>query len=338
MSSNLVKASTSTDSIPNMVGQPGLHFLGRFHNGKVLGHFWIGLQNNGFIHGVADENGHATGDDVAFIYPDGETALKGRFENTYMKKARNVDVTKYGCDENGMFIAKGFTEPLTNDEFFYDPPTNESFGGGSKYIKDPYEVKTVSVADSSIPNSGEGVFLKRDLLKDQIACFYSLYRYREPDQWDQIFVKNKMYNTSNSDDYRRECTKYIIHLVSYEGVIAIPPEFDINPLPTIGPKVNHHFKFNNALYMEAEHPRWGLITSVVPVRDIKAGEELFTHYQYKDGKQFPEDHPWYFETELIIKREERLQKEEKDKSRIKRNGKKKSDKTKKSSKKHKSEQ
>ena len=318
-----------------MIGQPGLHFLGRFQNGQIIGHFWIGLLNNGFIHGVADENGHATGDDIAYIYPDGETALKGKFENTFMKNARNVDVTEYGCDENGMFIAKDFTMPLTTDEFFYDPPTNKSFGGGSKYIKDPYELKTVSVAHSSVPKSGEGVFLKKNLPKNQIACYYSLYLYREPDEWDDIFVKNKMFNTSKSDWYRQECTKYSMHLVTYEGVIAVPPEFDINPLPTIGPKVNHHFRFNNSAYMEVEHPRWGLITSVTTQRDVNIGEELFTHYLYKAGQPFPEDHLWYFETELAIKREERLQKETQKKSKIKSNGKKKISNTKKVSKKNK---
>ena len=134
-----------------MIGQDGLHFLGRFQNGQAFGHFWIGLLNNGFIHGVADLNGHATGDDIAYIYPDGETALKGKFKNTFMKNARNVDVIEYGCDENGMFIAREFTMPLTTDEFFYDPPTNFSFGGGGSLdIPDPYEVKTVYVDVSKV--------------------------------------------------------------------------------------------------------------------------------------------------------------------------------------------
>ena len=292
-----------------MNGQNGLHFLGRFRNGQVHGPFWIGLLNNGYIHGFADENGNATGDNITFIYPDGETALKGHFENAYMKNARNVEVKNYGCDENGMFIANEFTEPLTADEFFYDPCTNDSFGGGSKYIKDPYELKTVDVVTSSVPNSGEGVFLKKNLPKDTVACYYSLYLYREPDQWEQ-YLKSKMYNTSKSNDYRRECTKYSVQLVTYDGVVAIPPELDINPLSTVGPKVNHHFRFNNSAYIETEHPRWGLIIGVTTAIAVNAGKELFTHYQYKEGVPFPEDHPWYFETELAIKREERIKKEE----------------------------
>ena len=41
----------------------------------------------GFLHGVANENGLATGNEIAYIYPDGETAFKGQFENKHMKKA-----------------------------------------------------------------------------------------------------------------------------------------------------------------------------------------------------------------------------------------------------------
>ena len=60
----------------NMRASSGTHFLGRFKNGQVYGHYWIGLCHSGYIHGVADDNGHATGDDMVFIYPDGETAYR----------------------------------------------------------------------------------------------------------------------------------------------------------------------------------------------------------------------------------------------------------------------
>ena len=61
----------------------------------------------------------------------------------------------------------------------------------------------------------------------------------------------------------------------------------------LGPKVNHHFRANNSVYMETEHPRWGLIQSVTPTKNIKAGEELFTYYGY-GASEFPNDFPWYF--------------------------------------------
>lgn len=45
--------------------------------------------------------------------------------------------------------------------------------------------------------------------------------------------------------------------------------------------------------------------SVIPFKEIKAGEELFTFYGYTEG-EFPIDFPWYFETKRKIEQEERL--------------------------------
>ena len=121
-------------------------------------------------------------------------------------------------------------------------------------------------------------------------------------------------------DERRECKKYTLSLSSFEAAIDLLPELDVNPLPNLGPKVNHHFKFNNSAYIETEHPRWGYIQSVTPLRyspwmpeTIKAGKELFTYYGYKKA-MFPEDFPWYWEDQNKILREERLKKEAKKKS------------------------
>ena len=112
-------------------------------------------------------------------------------------------------------------------------------------------------------------------------------------------------------------------LFSFEVTIDLLPELDVNPLPNLGPKVNHHFNFNNSAYIETEHPRWGYIQSVTPwnmkevmgyslwkTEKLKAGEELFTYYGYKQNT-FPEDFPWYWETKGQILREERLKKEAK---------------------------
>ena len=73
--------------------------------------------------------GQISGDNIAYIYPDGVTAFKGTFENKFMKKAWNVDVEEYECDPNGMFMPKKFSSPLSDREFYYEPCTNESFGG-----------------------------------------------------------------------------------------------------------------------------------------------------------------------------------------------------------------
>ena len=120
-------------------------------------------------------------------------------------------------------------------------------------------------------------------------------------------------NITKSDEYRRHCKKYSLGTNTFGGTIDLPPGLDQNPLPNLGPKVNHHFRDQNSGYIEMEHPRWGLISSVTTMRDMKAGEELFTFYGYGQN-DFPADFPWYFEAKLALEREERIVKEAEEKS------------------------
>ena len=43
--------------------------------------------------------------------------------------------------------------------------------------------------------------------------------------------------------------------------------------------MNHSFE-PNAHYDAIDHPRFGVIASVVSLKPIKKGEEIFTHYHY----------------------------------------------------------
>lgn len=53
---------------------------------------------------------------------------------------------------------------------------------------------------------------------------------------------------------------------------------------TNGHKVNHSNN-PNAIYYLLDHPRFGLLPSVVSVKPIKAGEEILVDYNY-DGVKF----------------------------------------------------
>ena len=49
-----------------------------------------------------------------------------------MKNAYSVNVLEYGCDEkSGLFVVKKYSEKLSDQNFFYEPCTNSSFGGGA---------------------------------------------------------------------------------------------------------------------------------------------------------------------------------------------------------------
>merc|ERR1712080_501471 len=113
-------------------------------------------------------------------------------------------------------------------------------------------------------------------------------------------------NLSKTDDERRYCKKYSLTVAARDAMINIPPEYDRPDLflPSLGPKVNHHFRKNNSEYYLMDHPRWGAIQGVVTTKDVKAGEELFTHYGYEPD-DFPNDFPWYWELKRNIEKEER---------------------------------
>ena len=49
---------------------------------------------------------------------------------------------------------------------------------------------------------------------------------------------------------------------------------------TLAHKCCHSFK-NNAEFVELRHPRYGLIMSVVALRDILPHEEIFVSYNYR---------------------------------------------------------
>ena len=54
-----------------------------------------------------------------------------------------------------------------------------------------------------------------------------------------------------------------------------------------------------------DHPRWGLIQSLIATRNIKAGEELYAHYGYST-RNFPSDFPWYWELKMKVDKENRM--------------------------------
>ena len=66
-----------------------LRFAGRFFRGIARGFCWKGLHGGGYLCGFVDPvDGSFTGSDIAFIYPDFETVLRGQFKNGKVAKVR----------------------------------------------------------------------------------------------------------------------------------------------------------------------------------------------------------------------------------------------------------
>ena len=127
------------------------------------------MQQNSFIISGPIQ---ATGDELAYIYPDFETSYFGKFDNLVMKSASEAEVTGHECHESGI-VAVNEYEVKSDPVYYYEPPTNVSFGAGPASIVDPYERKWVVVADSGVPDSGQGVFAKKDIPRYRCTSMYS---------------------------------------------------------------------------------------------------------------------------------------------------------------------
>ena len=196
----------------------------------------------GHLHGhINDEDGTITGDNISYIYPDMETVLLGRFENRLMRNAQESAVIEVDCDVNGMlYVSKYKNRDFSSPKFFYEPPTNISFGGGPKHVYDPYEKKLLEVKKCKDTKVGEGVFTKRDIKKGVIVASYTGFIYGKNNGERLIYLKSCEKNWTKTYEERSQCGKYTMLLKERDAYIDIPPEHDQPDifLPSMGPKVS----------------------------------------------------------------------------------------------------
>ena len=115
------------------------------------------------MHGTVAADWTISGDNVSFIYPDYDTMFYGEFNDRMMMRAREASLKAIKC-VNGLPIVDKVQLADDNTVYFYQPITNETFGGGPMAKLDPYERKHLELRQSQIPNSGEGKFMQFMLL------------------------------------------------------------------------------------------------------------------------------------------------------------------------------
>ena len=87
-----------------------------------------------------------------------------------------------------MFFVKNYSSRKSENAFYFDPPTNVSYGGGD-FTPDPYETKLLKIGKSQEPNSGDGVFAKRDIPQSRIIAHYSLLMYISQEETNIYYLK-----------------------------------------------------------------------------------------------------------------------------------------------------
>ena len=146
-----------------------LMLVGNFHNGNGVGPFWRKLEGDGFLYGTLDAMGRFYGDNNAFVYPDIETAIVGRFRCNDLIEGYACDV-KTCAIVNGIILLeisnkrgpvfKKWHSTLTE---IFCPPMQE----------EPLEIKCVRTKTSQIEGGGDGIFAARDLRAGETVAFYN---------------------------------------------------------------------------------------------------------------------------------------------------------------------
>ena len=201
----------------------------------------IGGNPNGHLHGTLNPiDGSITGTNISYIYPDMETCLLGQFKGGIMQDAQQSSILDLGCDENGLLFIKHYSPPdPKSPRFYYEAPSNISFGAGPPDTMDPYEKKWLELKRASTVEMRQGVFTRRDLEKGTLVSSYSGFVFSKRNGELGLYQKRCAMNSTKSDDERRKCKKYTLDIQARKSQINIPPEFDHpdNFISSLGPKV-----------------------------------------------------------------------------------------------------
>ena len=120
--------------------------------------------------GRVNEDGDLTGSDIAYMFPNIETALVGEFEDGVLKKARVTKVTEVILDYGCIKVPK-FVEPT--GPIYYRELSDSEFVTNCPLLKDPYEEKMVFVKPSLVEGAQEGLFARQAVKANTIVAFYN---------------------------------------------------------------------------------------------------------------------------------------------------------------------
>ncbi|XP_041847178.1 histone-lysine N-methyltransferase SETD7 [Melanotaenia boesemani] len=253
-------------------GEGRLVFRGQYKDNSRCGECWVYHPDGGCVFGEVNEEGEMSGDSVAYVYPDGCTALYGSFVDGELIKARLASLSS----ETGR---PRFQITVNSPVFSYDKSTSSCMATHA-LLPDPYESQRVFVADSLIRGAGQGLFARTDAEAGTVMAFYNGVRITHSEVDGRDWSLNG--NTISLDE---------------ETVIDVPQPFDQTEVycASLGHKANHAF-IPNCKYDPFAHPRFGLIKCIRTLRAVQKGEELTVAYGYdheSSGENGPEAPEWY---------------------------------------------
>eukprot|EP00096_Caligus_rogercresseyi_P007963 TRINITY_DN2617_c0_g1_i1.p1 TRINITY_DN2617_c0_g1~~TRINITY_DN2617_c0_g1_i1.p1 ORF type:complete len:716 (-),score=86.93 TRINITY_DN2617_c0_g1_i1:114-2261(-) len=276
---------------------PGLSFVGNYERGVPIGPSWRFLPGGGLLYGDNIQGHEFTGDNLAYVYPDLETTILGRFEKGVLIKGREALLKGVRCTNGGVYEAR-FSEP-EGQEYSYSPPRIDHNFAGDPNLTDPVDSKYVYIKDSSLKDADEGVFASRDIKAGTLISLYCGIVLSPMDlkEFNAKYIqeaKEKGLKEDNNEYY--DFMKYHMSFKQCSSTLTIPPELGDYYKYTLGHKFQHSFNPNAAYSKIVDTPRFGPCIGTLSLRDIKKDEELFTNYGYSSNTGIPWFKKLYEET------------------------------------------
>ncbi|XP_015817332.3 histone-lysine N-methyltransferase SETD7 [Nothobranchius furzeri] len=258
-----------------MNGEGCLVFRGQYKDNLRCGACWIYHPDGGCVFGEVNQDGEMTGDSVAYIYPDGRTALYGTFADGELLTARLATLVS---NQTGR---PRFEITPNSPVYSHDKSTSTCITAHA-LLPDPYESQRVFVAESLIKGAGQGLFARADFEAGTVMAFYNGVRITHSEVDSRDWAMNG--NTISLDE---------------DTVIDVPQPFDQieKYCASLGHKANHSFT-PNCKYEPFIHPRFGPIKCIRSMRAVQKDEELTVAYGYDhepSGQSRPEAPDWYRE-------------------------------------------
>ena len=178
---------------------------------------------------------------------------------------------------------------------------------------DPLDEHYTYVAQSKIPNSGQGLFARTFIPKGTTFTLYGGILITNNEGRDEFMItykeRQQLFNeTLNITDFDELPTRYHISMkpCNTHAFITLHPEIGANSNyynATMAHKANSKFlDINTHLGGFMDTPRYGLLPAFFSIEDIQKDEEILVNYGYhlKAGP------PWYVKQYEVEKVEEKL--------------------------------
>jgi len=268
-----------------------LDYIGWYLAGTPAGFTWQSIRGDGWLFGKPDKTGKFSGEDIAYIYPDLQTAILGKFDDGLLVCGKPAKIVSTDII-NGVLVPKF---KITSEKIFQRWISTNKDIACPPHLCDPYESGLVEVKVSNVAEgSGEGLYAKVDIPENRIISYYNGLRFEKHESLDPETGYDIYLELNHRKDKNAKHCDIPVKYQSHKDYSS-----------TLAHKMNHSFE-PTCVWDNAEHPVHGLVPCVRTLQPIKAGSELTIHY-CMDMESSPE---WYmdeWERHGIRKREEMLQ-------------------------------